>query len=168
MWQQEGEGPGSWQAARPAPLPQPAPRPGQGAPARGWVLAAGAEHTAPGPALLPLPSSSPVSSLCVHSPLAQALLGHWHPLGPFIATRTGTRPLCCHSLCAVTAPVLSQPSPTHHPQPGSGNSSWPWVPKAPQTPSADPALGNLGTPELLFTKQAQVPTHITLVKYRFE
>lgn len=72
MWQKEGEGPGSWRAARPAPLPQQAPRPQRGAAAGAgpWVRGQNARPGtgAPAPGLLqPLPSRSPVSSLlCAH------------------------------------------------------------------------------------------------------
>ena len=99
MWQQEGEGPPRQRAGGKACTAAPAStEPERGAPARGWALDAGTEHTPRLPALLPQPSPSPASPppVCTHR-LPRLYWGQRQPMGPFIAV-----PHCD------TAPVVSQ------------------------------------------------------------
>lgn len=134
MWQQEGQGPrqlpgGKACTAAPASTEPCARRSRQGlGPAcRGRTHAPGAGASAPALLQPCLPTA------CVHSPLAQALLGQRQPTGPFTAAPIVTRPLGCHR-----PQSASQTRPARHPQPSSGNSSWPWAPKDPKDKKCRP------------------------------
>lgn len=142
MWQQEGQGPrqlpgGKACTAAPASTEPCARRSRQGlGPAcRGRTHAPGASASAPALLQPCLPTA------CVHSPLAQALLGQRQPMGPFTAAPIVTRPLCCHR-----PQSASQTSPARHPQPSSGNSSWPWAPKDPKDKKCRPISQEPGNP----------------------
>lgn len=152
MWQQEGEGP--WQlaggeacTAAPASTAPSARRCRRG-------LGPGCGHRTHGPVpeLLPLPCSSPClpSALAPHCCALTACPGSTGAAAPAVAFYS-----CPH---CDTAPVLSQnperitgqpclPSPAR-----SGNSSWPWAPKAPTHTKCRPITREPGNSRAWFDK----------------